>query len=273
VPYVHTTRLRRKPHLVSAVLAALTMATAPVTLDNAVSAPLTARSAVAAGERLSYIAFLNPSLGYGYFVHQGAVRCEAEVAPTDDGGAVFGPLAKVTSWDCADTPSVHYLAVDDDGDGFLYGPDLYVTHDGGRKWASGDVSGRVVSVQAVGESIWVVTARCANPAMRACRLALFESRNGAPTWAPEPVPVARANPYVGEAGQSWLARTSLSSAYLISNPGGIAGSNDDRAPMWSTTNSGATWSERSVPVPLPRHSSVMSIPISATPYGAMETEM
>jgi photosystem II stability/assembly factor-like uncharacterized protein len=72
-------------------------------------------------------------------------------------------------------------------------------------------------------------------------------------------------PYLGEAGQSWLDRTSVPTAYLMSSATGKPGSNDDHAPIWLTTDGGATWSEHSVPC----HMAAMSASLSVAPDGTL----
>jgi hypothetical protein len=172
--------------------------------------------ASALGEVLTDIAFVSPAMGYGYFVHQGLQHCQAKVAATADGGAVFAHLVEVTSWDCDDNPPVSHLTFVDQEDGFLYGPSLFVTHDGGRAWSPGHLPGRVLTVQAVGQSVWAASASCPNPAARYCRLLLFESSDGGRAWLRAAVPAVAANPYFDGAGGSWLVRAGPDLAYLLS---------------------------------------------------------
>jgi hypothetical protein len=142
------------------------------TMEPAVQLHLASEKPVPAsalGDVLSDIAFVSPDTGYGYFVHQGPRHCQAKVAATDDGGAVFAHLVQVASWDCDDNPPVSHLTFFDKEDGFLYGPGLFVTHDGGRAWSPSHLPGRLLTVQAVGQSVWAASARCPNPAARDCR--------------------------------------------------------------------------------------------------------
>ena len=95
-------------------------------------------------------------MGYGAFTLQGTVTCRYLVGPTNDGGATFGPLVPVTSWTCANNAPVHDMAFDDHGDGFLYDPDLMATHDAGKTWMQSTQPGAVLSVEALGLSVWMV---------------------------------------------------------------------------------------------------------------------
>ncbi|MGH9089022.1 MAG: hypothetical protein ACRDYZ_13090 [Acidimicrobiales bacterium] len=82
---------------------------------------------------LQEIAFFNPTLGYGLFRRTPAGFCELAVAKTTDGGSHFAapvPVAPCDRFGGATTG----LALDDHGDGFVYGTSLFVTHDGGTSW-------------------------------------------------------------------------------------------------------------------------------------------
>jgi photosystem II stability/assembly factor-like uncharacterized protein len=221
--------------------------------------------ASALGEVLTDIAFVSPAMGYGYFVHQGLQHCQAKVAATADGGAVFAHLVEVTSWDCDDNPPVSHLTFVDQEDGFLYGPSLFVTHDGGRAWSPGHLPGRVLTVQAVGHSVWAASARCPSPAARYCRLLLFESSDGRRAWLRAAVPAVAANPYFDGAGGSWLVRSGPDLAYLLSSPSGPQGSNNYYVQLWVTNNGGTSWAARRAPCNIGATAAVLS----AAPDGTL----
>ena len=215
-------------------------------------------------ERLTAIAFFNPTKGFGVYTKQGGVSCQDLVSPTTDGGATFGPLVPVTSWNCDNNAPVRSLAFDDHGDGFLYGPDLMVTHDGGKTWAQSAQPGAVLTVEALGMSVWMVESGCpSTSSATACPLRLLESTDGGRTWSSSSSapPSAIDNPYLGEGaqGQNWLVRISQSSAYLLSNPATNPTGQADSAPLWFTTNGGASWSSRSIPCGIDGMSTVLSI--------------
>jgi photosystem II stability/assembly factor-like uncharacterized protein len=230
----------------AAAVAAVLCATGCLGLRAVAGAAAPARSSATLG----YIAFLSLKSGYGYFVVQGQAQCRGEVGPTHDGGAVFGPLVQVTSWNCGNGPPARYLTFDGRGDGFLYGPGLFITHDGGRTWAAGALQGSVVSMGAVGRSVWAVATRCATPARPECRLVLLRSADGGRSWTVSRAPNIYAGPdeaTFGEAGQSWLVRPNASTAYVVSLPATSQTRSVTGAILWVTTDGGATWSERAVP--------------------------
>lgn len=224
-----------------------------------------APAATALGDVLTDIAFIRPQVGYGYFVRRVQGECQAEVASTHNGGALFGPLVEVTKWGCNGNAPVRYLAFDGHGDGFLYGPALFVTHNGGRTWASGQVPGSVLSVQARGQSVWAVTAKCASPGARQCQLALFKSADGGRDWARSTLPRLAANPYMGDMGQVWLERAGASTAYLLGTPlAGPAGDGSE-VPMWATANGGASWAAHQVQC----HIQAIAASMSVAPDGTL----
>jgi hypothetical protein len=106
--------------------------------------------------RLDDLAFFNVNDGYGLFVHEGTKKCTVRVGCTSDVAARFPALVSVASYPCEGDPTVSSLAFDDHGDGFLYGPKLHVTHDGGASWTAQRQRGPVLSVEALGYSIWML---------------------------------------------------------------------------------------------------------------------
>jgi photosystem II stability/assembly factor-like uncharacterized protein len=210
------------------------------------SLPRTTTTAPSQTDQLIDIAFFNPTSGFGLFTRQGPPACRAVVGSTADGGAVFGSLTSVTSWPCAGAAPVSKLAFDDQGDGFLYGPDLFVTHDAGITWTRVPQSGVVLSVEALGSSVWAVESSCPAPTdlSNPCPMRLLESADGGRTWVGAPVPSGATT--VGLGAQTWLVRVSTSAAYLASNPSFNPDDQPSTAPLWYTADGGRTWSARQV---------------------------
>jgi photosystem II stability/assembly factor-like uncharacterized protein len=223
------------------------------------------------------ISFVSPRHGYGLFTQQGAVTCTDLVAETTDGGAHFASPVRVTSYGCSHSQPVSALTFDDQGDGFLYGPLLYVTHDGGRSWAREPQPGSVIAVSAVGPSIWMVETVCAaNPSgggAQRCALRLLESADGGRDWtqsrrAPAGATTNRETPAVSAQGQNWLVRVGATAAYLLSEPTATRGPGTPpaTAPLWYTGDGGASWTARHI---VCREGGALSVVLSAAPDGAL----
>ena len=184
------------------------------------------------------IAFVDTTHGYGLlWVHGGSV-CSDRVGYTSDGGSHFESTTTVVSWSCDGVQPASALAFDTHGDGFLFGPDLFITHDGGRSWAKSPRTSAVHSVVAFGNSIWVLEGGCGEMASATqCPTRLRRSDNGGRSWASSLAP----------SGATSLVRTGLTSGYVMaesSGPANAAGSGT--SPMWLTVNSGATWQSRPI---------------------------
>jgi len=231
-------------------------------------APRTSRATgpVKAG-RLAVVAFPARTRGWGEFVSYHP--CRVAVGVTADGGARFSAPVAVAGWRCAAAPPASSLTFDADGDGFLYGPRLFVTHDGGRTWAASRQPGQVLAVAADGRSVWMLQADCARTAGPGrCPLRLLESVDGGRTWtqpAGQPPAVAAsydgAEPAGAAAGQSWLVRTGRLSGYIASlmpQPGTAV-----PAGLWFTSDGGRTWSPRATPC------TGLAVALSAAPGGTL----
>jgi len=224
---------------------------------------------------LQTIVFLGPQTGYGFFQTQGNVTCTDAVAKTTDGGTRFTSLVRVARFGCNGSAPVSALAFDAYGDGFLYGPRLFVTHDGGRRWARRTAQGAVIAVSAVGRSVWMLEDVCPHGpspvGVPRCPLRLLESSDGGRTWVPSrTLPAgAVADPDFAEpvaSGQTWLVRVSSSAGYLLSDPtdGNRLGS--PTAPLWYTDDDGASWTTRRI---VCAERDALSIVLSAARHGAL----
>ena len=222
-------------------------------------------------DQLMALAFFNSQSGYGVFTKEENKKCEDSVGPTTNGGMTFSSLAQVTAWNCATETPARSLAFDDHGDGFHYGPDLFVTHDAGAEWDPIPQPGDVLAVQALGLSIWMVESGCPQAAgpQTTCTLRLLASNDGGRTWSSLPVPpdATLDNGLAQESaqGQTWLARINRTSAYLVSNPVMDQQGGDDVVPLWFTSDEGQHWSNRQLPCAMDAGSAV----VSAAPDGAL----
>jgi photosystem II stability/assembly factor-like uncharacterized protein len=268
--------------LVAALVAALVLIAVGVSIGVTSGPPAarprhpaaTATSGTSAptGASLFHIAFSSPTTGYGLFElqPQSGGTCEDLVGHTTDGGAQFGTLMTVDTYTCGSSSPVDSLSFDDHGDGFVYGPTLYVTHDEGLTWTHSTQPGAVLSVQAIGRSVWMAEADCSfgAPAVpTSCNLELLESSDGGRTWKSAPTqPPGATVPSNGAAvsqesalGQTWLVRTGRSSGYLVSNPVPNITGSAATAPLWYTADGGAAWTVRQIPCRIAALSVVMAV--------------
>lgn len=233
-------------------------ATTPTTGPPAPVAPATP-------DQLTTVAFLNTADGYALYRRQNSSGCQTVFGRTVDGGSTFSGLVPVTSFPCSSTPVVSQIAFDDRGDGFLYGPGLYVSHDGGAAWSDVAQPGHVLAVEALGPSIWMVETDCPAAGFNAfCPMRLVESDDGGRTWgaATGPTEATMDNGYSASSGQTWLVRLTTDAAYLATN---VPFSQDQSAPLWYTNDAGRTWEPRIVDCGM----SAMTIALSAAPDGTL----
>jgi photosystem II stability/assembly factor-like uncharacterized protein len=173
------------------------------------------------------------------------------VGLTNNSGATFSTPVNVVSWPCSAAAPANALAFDDHGDGFFYGPSLYVTHDNGAAWSQSRQPGEVLSVETLGDSIWMLeTAHPVSPSASTnskVGLLLLSSTNGGRTWSVVPTPKGAHVQPANAAGSGWLLRVNQTSAYLAASPAQRSGVPGHSTPLWVTSNSGESWSSRTIP--------------------------
>lgn len=229
---------------------------------------------VPAGSALSLESFdfSNPSSGFGVFTRQSpsGKMCSDLVGKSTDGGAAFKSLVNVMTWNCASNEFSSSLTTDGYGDAFVYGPQLFVSHDNAKTWTRSPQSGLVLDVKAIGRSIWIVVSTCTHAETVSgspCPAHLRASNNGGRTWESLVSPKGNSGGIsYGAHGQSYLLRISRSSAYLMLAPPHLITTGDPSVvPLWFTSTGGRSWSSRQVPC----HIGALSAVLSAAPNGTL----
>jgi hypothetical protein len=225
--------------------------------------------------RLTSLALASPQHGDGLFVSQRGTDCAALSGVTTDGGARFRSAAVITRWNCNDSAPVAWIAADSGGDAFAYGPSLLIASSAAGPWHKSPQAGTVLSVSAVGRSVWMLLARCRGAASTpdGCVLHLVESGNGGRTWQPvksqPPGAVTRGSEsgpsYEPAAGQTWLLRAGRSVAYVLASPAVSDRGKSDAATLWYTANGGASWSRRRLGCGI----DALSVSLARAPAGAL----
>lgn len=261
--------------------AALLLVMAPLWTALATSPSAIARAGVAAAAPLTRSPFTLESMvfsnvldGYGLFsrVSTNGDRCFDYVGRTSDGGANFRDLVLATRWNCANGAMPTALTFDG-GNGFLYGPTLSVSHDGGRSWTTSRSSGDVVAIASAGHSLWQLVSVCSKLEARSdgyCPLLLETSSNGGRTWTQSPTfpKGAAVHPQVADqrsSGQTFLIRVNPRVAYVVLPPIVNFKGTTDHAELWFTANDGVTWTKRSIACGI----DALSVALSAAPGGAL----
>jgi hypothetical protein len=273
-PALLTSAVSANTPAVSANTPAVSASTAAVSSSPAASSAEPTTAALRAA-RLTRVAFASSRRGEGLFVSQVGAQCEALSGVTTDGGAKFRSASVITSWNCNGSAPVSWLAADSAGNEFAYGPSLFIASSARGPWRKSPQHGTVLSVSAVGRSVWMLLARCRGAAStpNGCVLHLVESGNGGRSWQPAksqpPGAVTTGNAsgpsFEPSAGQTWLLRAGMSAAYVLAGPALNNRGKPDSAALWYTANAGASWSKRRIGCGI----AALSVSLARSPGGAL----
>ncbi len=193
--------------------------------------PGPARGAPRSPTALSSFSFVGPDLGWALGgAPCGGAMC-ASVLRTSDGGATWQAVPAPSAYlgalsgssgknpGCSQRACVSQVRFANAQDGYIFGPALFVTTDGGQHWRS-EPSRSIVALEAAGSNV-----------VRVLSSGVVQSAQaGSTAWRTLPAPKQR-----------WvqLVRSGASTLYLRgAAPGGL-GSSD----LWRSTDGGMTWQD------------------------------
>lgn len=173
----------------------------------------------------------------------GESSCRAVAYRSRDGGTSWRrlplPVTPFRSDPSAASSGVSQIAFANDKTGWLFGPDLWVTHSGGRGWRRVDVPGDVEGLAVGRGAVWAMVGVC-SPGQGCEAQALLRAR--IPNGHFEPVTLP--GPLIGGGPVPDLAASGDSVAVLTNLPPVPPG---DHNQLEVTTDGGATWTTRRAP--------------------------
>lgn len=225
-----------------------TVTTAPGSTTTGVTSPsptsTTSTSTTAAPptdtglDFVSDIDFTSATRGFAI----GTVQCGttdqtcAAVRATTDGGLTWHALgAPAASSDAVGNVQIRFGP---GADGYIFGQDLFVTHDGGSTWTSSDLT-NVVSLEPEGKDVWALSRPCDSAI--SCGLDLWRSTDAFVTHSIEHLPAELS----GQSGR--LLRQNQSVAWILA-----LDINQTSIALDGTTDGGSTWKPLAMPCPDPR---------------------
>ncbi|HXL92732.1 MAG TPA: hypothetical protein VN969_27685 [Streptosporangiaceae bacterium] len=199
-----------------------------------------AAASTQAGFEPAAVSFVSASNGWVLGL-SGCARCAA-LRETRDGGSTWtalpslpAPLGYYTS---APVTGVTQVAFADAASGFLYGPELLATSDGGRTWSRESLPPVQDLVTGNGYA-YALTSAAAGATDRLWRTAIGSGR-----WAMLPVP---AGPRPGSPSFIYASGTTIVLLQQGTISPGSASTAAVAGALWLSTDSGMTWQARTLP--------------------------
>ncbi len=189
---------------------------------------------------VSEVAFATRRLGWAAGLHCGDPgangRCAILGSSTADGGKTWSAAVPVGQPEYSEDSSPRIHIRFSGLHGWVFGPGIYGTHDGGRTWRLQDQR-PTLSLESAGSSVWAVTG-CIRS--QPCAPHLIESSAGSDRWndAPTQPPASASNDAV-------LERAGATTTFLAAMNGSKTFSESTQ--LLVTRNSGADWTELAAP--------------------------
>lgn len=193
--------------------------------------------------RPAAVSFVSPGKGWVL----GASGCSACVAvrATADGGRTWTALPSPhvqLPFEHARSGDVGDIAFADSRNGFLFGPALLVSHDGGESWRREALP----PVQALGVGAgyaFALTQRVAQG-----RIRLWRARIGHDRWSPVSLPKEAAAPLTTTDSSGSVVQLAVQGkTVLLLQPGEMGPSPTHFGRLWASNDSSARWLTRTIP--------------------------
>lgn len=240
----------RKLSAIAAVAMALVLAASPSLASSRVTTTRGTRATASATTWWINSTWISPQMGW--VLGEGQPGCPSCVVVryTGDGGstwsAVSVPVGRPRnlapgSYGCLVHGCVSQIVFANPEDGYLFGPDLYTTSDGGRTWHRQAGRPTVALVRVAPGVVWRLTYTnlgCPGP----CGLSLLQQIVASATWT-----TVRAPFDGGGTGIVPQLVSTDSARVLIAFYRNIAGGMTSHAAFYITTNLGRSWSIRADP--------------------------
>jgi photosystem II stability/assembly factor-like uncharacterized protein len=191
-------------------------------------------------DSIESVAFFNAADGFGLFALSNGSSCSLAVAPTDDGGSTFATAHTVMDYSCVNGSSAGRVAFDNVGDGFVYGPRIFISHDNGSTWNAAKGISDVLDLVPLGRSVWALDQSCSSDN---CEVGVEQSGDGGRMWSTVTLPSSEMT-----SGAPAMLRLSVTSTLIVIPPAlVVGGSPPTTSLLLRTTDDGRTWQQSSVP--------------------------
>jgi hypothetical protein len=191
--------------------------------------------------RIRDLSFIDPDNGWLLAYNCRQTDCPLEVRATKDGGRTWETRAAQQtnagflpqpSWTGSGDSGVSAIEFINPNDGWLYSPDFYSTHDGGRTWT--DEKRKVYQILPDGPAIWIIENIDGH-------LLIERSLDNGRTWSP-----IRDQPEINE--YDFLASNQTDTVWLVLR--GYDAFDTFGIRLLSSSDQGASWQTLATPVSL-----------------------
>ena len=172
--------------------------------------------------------FLGHSVGWALGQHC-PDTCKPIMARTTDSGRSWheSPAPKGATISGDEPNAIRHVRFGNLKNGWVFGPELHATHDGGKTWTKLNLAGEVYTLEEAKSTTWAIARDCSGGD---CGFFLWVAPQDSDNFT-----LRRKLPYLGN-GTLKLVRHEGSTAWLATN-------GPSKPRLWRTTNAGYDWTE------------------------------